>query len=42
MESLIFLGLATFSVGSVYYTWLMLMIFSIVKYYTETYTLQLE
>lgn len=42
MESLIFLGLATFSVGSVYYTWLMLMIFSIVKYYTETYTPQLE
>lgn len=42
MESLIFLVLATFSVGSVYYTWLMLMIFSIVKYYTETYTPQLE
>lgn len=38
MESLIFLGLATFSVGSVYYTWLMLMIFCIVRYYSEIYS----
>lgn len=37
MESLMFLCLATFSVGSVYYTWLMLIIFGIVKYYTESY-----
>ena len=35
METLIFLLLATFSVGSVYYTWLMLMIFMIVKYFGE-------
>lgn len=37
MESLLFLFLATFSVGSVYYTWLMLIIFCIVKYYTFTH-----
>ena len=37
MESLLFLFLATFSVGSVYYTWLMLIIFCAVKYYTFIY-----
>lgn len=35
METLLFLLLATFSVGSVYYTWFMLMIFMIVKYFEE-------
>ena len=35
IETLLFLLLATFSVGSVYYTWLMLMIFMIVKYFEE-------
>ncbi len=38
MESLMFLALATFSVGSVYYTWLMLIIFCVVKYYNEVYS----
>lgn len=37
MESLLFLFLATFSVGSVYYTWLMLILFCIVKYNISTY-----
>lgn len=37
MQSLLFLCLATFSVGSVYYTWLMLIVFYIVKHYSETY-----
>lgn len=37
MESLLFLFLATFSVGSVYYTWLMLIIFCTIKYYTFIY-----
>lgn len=37
MESLLFLLLATFSVGSVYYTWLMLIIFCAVKYYSFIY-----
>lgn len=32
-ETLLFLFLATFSVGSVYYTWLMLMIFAAIKYF---------
>lgn len=33
METLFFLFLATFSVGSVYYTWLMFMIFAAIKYF---------
>lgn len=33
METLLFLILATFSVGSVYYTWFMLIIFSTIKYF---------
>ena len=33
IESLMFLCLATFSVGSVYYTWLMLIVFCIIKFY---------
>ena len=38
METLMFLLLATFSVGSVYYTWFMLMVFAAIKYY-ENYML---
>ena len=40
MESLLFLCLATFSIGSVYYTWLMLIIFCIIKYYSESYIIK--
>ena len=38
METLMFLLLATFSVGSVYYTWFMFMVFAAIKYY-ENYLL---
>lgn len=34
MESLLFFVLATFCIGSIYYTWLMLMLFSMVRYYS--------
>lgn len=32
METLLFLCLATFSVGSVYYTWFMLILFAAIRY----------
>lgn len=37
LESLMFLLLATFSIGSIYYTWLMLIVFCLVKYYSLEY-----
>lgn len=37
LESLMFLLLATFSVGSVYYTWLMFIVFCLVKHYSLEY-----
>ena len=37
LESLMFLLLTTFCVGSVYYTWLMLIVFCLIKYYSLEY-----
>lgn len=37
LESLMFLLLATFSVGSIYYTWFMLIVFFLIKYYSIEY-----
>lgn len=37
METLFFFVFAMFSVGSVYYTWFMLMLFAMVWYYSDVY-----
>lgn len=42
LESLIFLLLATFSIGSIYYTWFMLIVFCLVKYYSIEYNQKKE
>lgn len=38
MESLMFFVLTTFAIGSIYYIWFMLMLFSIVRYFSKKYS----